>query len=179
MLLFRPYLSFTLQHLICKDDALDLAITKCVSSAKQTIELIYDTFMLHAYFRIWYDHQSLLMRLFANSTITRFFNTTYVIVAASILLMNSQFTNDWSDEAVKLVEMAVELLDAMGESVAAQASADVVRRFIRTRCHEGNEDGFRNKSHVARRPPMTNVDESGLIVPLDVSCCTQSLSISD
>ncbi|KAB5543092.1 fungal-specific transcription factor domain-containing protein [Coniochaeta sp. 2T2.1] len=92
-------------------------IQKCVDSAKETINIIYETYRHHDFFRTW------------------FYNTTYTVFAASMILlyMAQAGTNNNPSELEPLsryVEMAVEILEVMDESVIAVKSAGMIRRAV-------------------------------------------------
>ncbi|KAH8891226.1 hypothetical protein GQ53DRAFT_648828 [Thozetella sp. PMI_491] len=100
-------------------------VTKCIDSAKQTIEIIYQACQYHDFFRTW------------------FYNTTYTLFAASIILI---YISRESSEAeltylYKLVEMAVEILEIMDESVVASKAAKMIQGALeraRTRSPGGS-----------------------------------------
>ncbi|CAK7213941.1 hypothetical protein SEUCBS140593_002017 [Sporothrix eucalyptigena] len=94
--------------------ALFQCANKCVSSAQRTIELMHDTFRLHVYFRTWW------------------YNTTYIMVAAAALLSYIKRARVGGiSSLVRLVEMSVEILDAMDESVVARKCAEILKRHLR------------------------------------------------
>jgi len=112
MLLFRPFLSYSAQHHV-SHELLDSAIKKCVDSAKDTIEIIHETYRLHSFFRTWW------------------YNTTYVTFAASVLLYFSRFQMQLQGKSVEReIEMAIEILDAMDESIVARKLAEIVKRCL-------------------------------------------------
>ncbi|KAF2668886.1 Zn(II)2Cys6 transcription factor [Microthyrium microscopicum] len=116
MLLFRPFLSYVAQnHSIVMHEALEQAINKCLDSAKTTIELIHETYTIHSFFRTWW------------------YNTTYVMFAVSVLLLyiSRVRTPLQSPSVVKTIEMAVEILDAMDESVVARKTAVIIKDSLR------------------------------------------------
>ncbi|KAK7748175.1 hypothetical protein SLS53_001430 [Cytospora paraplurivora] len=90
-------------------------IELCLESAKKTIELMYETFQHQEFFRTW------------------FYNTTYVIFAAATILV---YINQASPEVdiephLKLVSMAIEVLDAMAdESIVASRSAKLLQKAM-------------------------------------------------
>jgi hypothetical protein len=66
-------------------------------------------------------------------TVLRWYNTTYVMFAVSVLLLyvSRVRTPAQSPSVVKSIEMAVEILDAMDESVVAQKSAEIIRHSLK------------------------------------------------
>ncbi|ROW17103.1 hypothetical protein VPNG_01391 [Cytospora leucostoma] len=87
----------------------------CLASAKKTIELMYETFRHQEFFRTW------------------FYNTTYVIfAAATILVYINQAPSEVDIEPhLKLVSMAIEVLDAMAdESIVASRSAKLLQKAM-------------------------------------------------
>ncbi|KAJ5814626.1 C6 transcription factor [Penicillium riverlandense] len=89
-------------------------ITKCLNSASLTIEIVYETFQHHDFFRTW------------------FYNTTYIIFAASMILVYIfQAAEETELNALfRLVEMAIEILEIMEESVVAAKAAKLIQRAL-------------------------------------------------
>lgn len=87
-------------------------VQKCLDSATRTIEIIYETLQYNDFFRTW------------------FYNTTYTIFAASIILV--YITREASEAMFqslhRLVGMSIDILELMNESVVAQEAAKVLRR---------------------------------------------------
>lgn len=63
MVLFRPFLAYltsTTEDLNGKNwtpeaqAVLEMAARKCIDSSKKTVEIIYETFRQHTFFRCWY-----------------------------------------------------------------------------------------------------------------------------
>ena len=54
MVLFRPFLAYASQSQHQIPALLDATVAKCVDAAKRTIEIMYDTFCHHVFFRSWY-----------------------------------------------------------------------------------------------------------------------------
>ncbi|OHW97257.1 C6 transcription factor [Colletotrichum incanum] len=86
----------------------------CLESAKQTIEIIYQTYQHHDFFRTW------------------FYNTTYTVFAASMILVyvTQEATEAEAQPLLKLVEMAIEILETMDECVVALRSAKLLHKAI-------------------------------------------------
>ncbi|KAJ4348200.1 uncharacterized protein N0V89_009572 [Didymosphaeria variabile] len=86
---------------------------KCLESAKQTITLIYQTYAHNDFFQTW------------------FYNATYTVFAASVVLLYVTQGSAISEEIrslFELVDMAVEILESMDESVVAVEAAKLLRR---------------------------------------------------
>ncbi|WQF89904.1 hypothetical protein CDEST_14918 [Colletotrichum destructivum] len=86
----------------------------CLEAAKQTIEIIYQTYQHHDFFRTW------------------FYNTTYTVFAASMILVyvTQEATEAEAPALLKLVAMAIEILETMDECVVALRSAKLLHKAI-------------------------------------------------
>ncbi|KAK6721014.1 hypothetical protein SNK03_004070 [Fusarium graminearum] len=115
MLLFRPFLTrCTPEPDEQSSNALNGAVDKCVSSAQRTIEIMHETYKVHTYFRTWW------------------YNTTYITIAASVLLLYESRTKERPNTGnLALIETAMEILEAMDESVVARSAAEVIKHFLR------------------------------------------------
>ncbi|RHZ60795.1 uncharacterized protein CDV56_104166 [Aspergillus thermomutatus] len=115
MLLFRPFLSYFTRKLRHTPTELEETITKCLDAAMKTIEVIYDIFRIHTFFRCWW------------------YNTTYVMFATSTLLlpMSKLGLCDETIPLLRSVEMAVEILEAMDESVVAKKSVEIIKHYLK------------------------------------------------
>ncbi|KAE8354811.1 fungal-specific transcription factor domain-containing protein [Aspergillus coremiiformis] len=114
MLLFRPFLSHFTRKLRHPPIELEQTIKKCLDAAMKTIEVIYDIYRVHTFFRCWW------------------YNTTYVMFATSTLLLPMSKLGMCS-ETIPLrrsVEMALEILEAMDESVVARKSVEIIKRYL-------------------------------------------------
>ncbi|PGH02031.1 hypothetical protein AJ80_08925 [Polytolypa hystricis UAMH7299] len=113
MLLFRPFVTYFIQNQAVVSEALTAAVDKCLVSAKRTIQVIYDTFRVHVFFRTWW------------------YNTTYVMFAATIILLYvSRAKSPTTTPLIEFLDMAVEILGAMDESVVAKNSAEIIKRHL-------------------------------------------------
>lgn len=56
MLLFRPFLSHFTRKLRHTPAELEETITKCLDAAMKTIDVIYDIYRVHTFFRCWFVH---------------------------------------------------------------------------------------------------------------------------
>lgn len=62
----------------------------------------------------------------------RWYNTTYITIAASVLLLYESRTKERSPtNTLALIETAIEILDVMDESIVARNAAEVIRHFVR------------------------------------------------
>ncbi|KAH7214312.1 hypothetical protein BKA60DRAFT_597837 [Fusarium oxysporum] len=88
-----------------------IGIQKCIESAKQTIETIYQTYQHSDFFRTW------------------FYNTTYTVFAASIILvyMTQEAVESEMQPLLRLVDMAIEILMIMDECVVALQAAKLLQ----------------------------------------------------
>ncbi|KAH8901360.1 hypothetical protein GQ53DRAFT_850945 [Thozetella sp. PMI_491] len=114
MLLFRPFLSFLMRDSVESDDPILIeAADKCIQSAQRTIEVMYDVFKVHTYFRTWW------------------YNTTYTMTAVSVLLLYIiRRNNNAALSSVKYIRMAIQILDAMEESLVARKCTYLVNRYL-------------------------------------------------
>ena len=53
MLLFRPFVTYYARERLQSSDELMAAVEKCISSAQKTIEIVYEAYKVHTYFRTW------------------------------------------------------------------------------------------------------------------------------
>ncbi|KAJ5574058.1 uncharacterized protein N7459_008485 [Penicillium hispanicum] len=115
MLLFRPFLSHFTRKLRHPPSELEETIAKCLDSAMKTIEVIHDIYRVHTFFRCWW------------------YNTTYVMFATSTLLLPMSKLGMCAETMplLRSVEMGVEILEAMEESVVAQKSVEIIRQYLR------------------------------------------------
>ncbi|RBR04656.1 uncharacterized protein FIESC28_11521 [Fusarium coffeatum] len=114
MLLFRPFVTYYARERLQPSDELMAAVEKCISSAQKTIEIVYEAYKVHTYFRTWW------------------YNTTYITIAASVLLLyESQTKQRSTTSTLALIETAIEILEVMDESIVARNAAEVIRRFVR------------------------------------------------
>ncbi|GJD03588.1 C6 transcription factor [Colletotrichum higginsianum] len=109
----------------------------CLEAAKQTIEIIYQTYQHHDFFRTWYvipHYQSQLPGSCPELTTPgpRFYNTTYTVFAASMILVyvTQEATEAEAPALLKLVAMAIEILETMDECVVALRSAKLLHKAI-------------------------------------------------
>ncbi|KAJ5888542.1 hypothetical protein N7495_008583 [Penicillium taxi] len=115
MLLFRPFLSHFTRKLRHPPSELQEAINRCLESAINTIQVIHDIFRVHTFFRYWW------------------YNTTYVMFATSTLLLPMSKIGICSETMplFRSVEMGIEVLEAMNESVVARKSMEIIRQYLR------------------------------------------------
>ncbi|GFF22927.1 quercetin 2,3-dioxygenase [Aspergillus udagawae] len=115
MLLFRPFLSYFTRKQPHTPTALEEPMAKCLDAAVKTIEIIYNIFRIHTFFRCWW------------------YNTTYVMFATSTLLLPMSKLGMCAETIPLLqsVELAVEILEAMDESVVAQKSVEIIKHYLK------------------------------------------------
>jgi hypothetical protein len=115
MLLFRPFLSHFTRKLRHPPNELEETIAKCLDAAMKTIEVIHDIYRVHTFFRCWW------------------YNTTYVMFATSTLLLPMSKLGMCTDTMplLRSVEMGVEILESMDESVVARKSVEIIRQYLR------------------------------------------------
>ncbi|KAK6076239.1 C6 transcription factor [Seiridium cupressi] len=103
-------------------------VQKCLDSAKQTIDTIYVTYQHHDFFRTWY------------------YNTTYTVFAASVILVYvmKEASEAEMEPLLRMVAMAIEILETMDECVVALKAA---------RLMQGAIDKARRK-YSTETPPM-------------------------
>jgi hypothetical protein len=87
-------------------------VQKCLESARRTIEIIYETLQHNDFFRTW------------------FYNTTYTVFAASIVLvyLTREATGGEIPALQQLVGMSIDILELMNESVVAQTAAKMLKK---------------------------------------------------
>ena len=114
MVLFRPFLAAALRTKDALSPQIEQALEKCVAAARSTIELMHDMYRSHTFFRTWW------------------YNTTYVLYAASIVLCYGTrvASKDDTEQYLELGRRTVEILETMEESVVAKNSAEMVRQVI-------------------------------------------------
>lgn len=109
----------------------------------------------------------------------RWYNTTYITIAASVLLLyESQTKQRSTTSTLALIETAIEILEVMDESIVARNAAEVIRRFVRelNTVPNGNSD-----DSMLDTTAMENVQQAptpGPWNPLDVSHRTYHLELS-
>ncbi|KIM97424.1 hypothetical protein OIDMADRAFT_130637 [Oidiodendron maius Zn] len=117
MLLFRPFLAHSSRNRQGTPISISEGVIKCVESAQQTIQTIYNTFRTQTFFQTWW------------------YNTTYVLFAASILLLllNTKNTTVLLERSSLLesVDLALEILEAMDESFVAKRLAELISQNLR------------------------------------------------
>ncbi|KAM0224053.1 hypothetical protein ACHAQD_002418 [Fusarium lateritium] len=119
MLLFRPFVTQCARESSQLPAELMTAVDKCISSAKKTIETVYEAYKVHTYFRT------------CSQKDTRWYNTTYITIAASVLLLYESRTKERSATSnLPLIETAIEILEVMDESIVARNAAEVIRHFV-------------------------------------------------
>ncbi|GAB7346321.1 hypothetical protein MBLNU457_5039t1 [Dothideomycetes sp. NU457] len=117
MVLFRPFLICAIRNTRQGTPELDSAVSKCVQAARRSIESMHEIFCKHSYFRTWW------------------YNTTYILYAASIILCHASRptltpSSDEKQSLLHLIDMTLEILEVMDESVVAKKAAEMVRSIL-------------------------------------------------
>lgn len=110
MVLYRPFLQYT-THFSGSSESLEQALSKCVAAARSTIRLMHHMYSTASYFKTW------------------FYNVTYLLYAASIILAyrTRLAPRDARAELLQLIRMSVEILRAMDENIVAKKAADLLQ----------------------------------------------------
>ncbi|CVL05898.1 uncharacterized protein FPRN_14216 [Fusarium proliferatum] len=91
------------------------SLRECVQSARLTIELVYENYCHHEFFRTWW------------------FNTTYIVFASTIILfvasqnVEAPEKHRWQE----LIQNAIEILSVMDDNVVARKAAGIIKE-----CHD-------------------------------------------
>ncbi|KAF4434805.1 hypothetical protein F53441_13644 [Fusarium austroafricanum] len=87
------------------------SLRECVQSARLTIELVYENYCHHEFFRTWW------------------FNTTYAIFASTIILFvaNQNVEAPEKHRWQELIQNAIEILGVMDENVVARKAAGIMK----------------------------------------------------
>ncbi|KEF58623.1 uncharacterized protein A1O9_06549 [Exophiala aquamarina CBS 119918] len=145
MVLYRPFLLYTVhEHRECRAD-FDEAVTKCVAAATRTIEFMNYMYCNFSYFRTWW------------------YNTTYTLYAASIIVFYAQKTATLLElqGLLRLVDMSVGILKTMDENTVAKKAADLVEKTamrIRERESRSDVDPLQNNEFTAQSSAADNSD---------------------
>ena len=112
MVLYRPFLLYAAHRGTEPGGNFDEAVTKCVSAASKTIELMNYMFSNFSYFRTWW------------------YNTTYTLYAASIIIFYAQKSATLPElqGLLCLIRMSVDILLVMDENIVARKAADLVQK---------------------------------------------------
>ncbi|RBA15675.1 hypothetical protein FPRO05_12282 [Fusarium proliferatum] len=91
------------------------SLRECVQSARLTIELVYENYCHHEFFRTWW------------------FNTTYIVFASTIILFNASQNVEAPEKHrwQELIQNAIEILSVMDENVVAGKAAGIIKE-----CHD-------------------------------------------
>jgi hypothetical protein len=123
MVLYRPFLVFASQYRRRLPVALESTVAKCVNAAKETTEVMHETFRYHVFFRTWW------------------YNTTYTLYAASIILcyITQAAPSEEKPALFRLVDMTIEVLEAMDENMVAKKANEIIKQTLsHTREHISN-----------------------------------------
>jgi hypothetical protein len=114
MILYRPFLAYAAQSDQRIPPLLEFTLAKCVEAARNTIEIMHATFCNHVFFRSWW------------------YNTTYILYAASIILSyaTQSAPSGEKPELFKLIDMAIEVLEAMDECFVASKAGEMIKQAL-------------------------------------------------
>jgi Fungal specific transcription factor domain len=156
MVLYRPFLVYASRTPRRLPVALESTVAKCVNAAKETTEIMYDTFRHHVFFRTWW------------------YNTTYTLYAASIILcyITQAAPSTEKPALFRLVDMTIEILEAMDESVVAKKAGEIIKQTLsHAREHTGNmEQSFSQEQPSSRgleQEPRANSGDLNFDAMLD------------
>lgn len=134
MILLRPFLAregVTTQHL---PPVLSSIIHRCVDAGRITITLMHDIYVNQPFFRTWW------------------YNTTYVLYAASIVLWYTINTASAVEipALLNLGDQAVDILEAMEESVVARKACHLIKEVVFKAREKFNVGTFSNHEQSTR-----------------------------
>lgn len=114
MVLYRPFLLYVSRkpaHATSNNINIDRGVSKCVASARSTIQLMHRMYSTASYFRTWW------------------YNTTYTLYASAIILgyFSRVASADEKAELQQLINMSIEVLQAMDEHVVAKKAASLLQ----------------------------------------------------
>lgn len=112
MVLYRPFLVYVSRSPNLRHAGLDAAVSRCVAAAQSTIRLVHKMFCDFSYFRTWW------------------YNTTYTLYAASIILyyLTKMAADSEKQDLLQLIDMSIEVLDAMDENVVAKKASMLLQQ---------------------------------------------------
>lgn len=93
---------------------LEVTVQKCVDAARNTIEIMHETFRHHVFFRTWW------------------YNTAYILYAASIILCYATRVAPSTEKAelFRLMDMTVEMFEAMEECFVARNAGEMIKQSL-------------------------------------------------
>lgn len=165
MLLFRPFLSHFTRKLRHTPAELEETINKCLDAAMKTIDVIYDIYRIHTFFRCWFVHPLAPCACTSiKKLIDRWYNTTYVMFATTTLLlpMSKLGMCERTIPLSRSVEMAVEILEAMDESVVARKSVDIIMHYLREFRASNNNNGTDTNDSTAQMTVMPTPSDTNV-----------------
>ena len=102
----------------------------------------------------------------------RWYNTTYITIAASVLLLyESQTKQRSTTSTLALIETAIEILEVMDESIVARNAAEVIRRFVRELNTVPNGNSDDSMLDTVALETIQQAPTPSSWNPLDVSYC--------
>jgi hypothetical protein len=114
MVLYRPCLIYASQNAQRLPVVLEATVAKCVDAARNTIEIMHETFRHHVFFRTWW------------------YNTTYILYAASIILCYATrvASSPEKPDLFRLIDMTVEIFEAMEECFVARKAGEMIKQSL-------------------------------------------------
>lgn len=146
MVLYRPFLLYAVHRGRGSGEAFDEAVAKCVSAASKTIEFMNYMFCNFSYFRTWW------------------YNTTYTLYAASIIVFYAQKTATLPElqGLLRLIHMGIDILKIMDENVVAKKAADLMQKAsLRIRERElrsDHQDPMQRSHSITQSSTAENTD---------------------
>ena len=111
MVLYRPFLIHAAVKRNDLQPELQAAVGRCVAAARSTIFLMHEMYCKVSYFRTW------------------FYNVTYTLYAASIILcyLARLAGDEEKEELRRLIDMSIDVLNAMKNHVVAKKAANILQ----------------------------------------------------
>jgi hypothetical protein len=143
MVLYRPFLLYVGHKGGQSHESFDMAVAKCVSAATKTIELMHHMFRNFSYFRTWW------------------YNTTYTLYAASILVFRANKTAALPEiqGLLRLIQMSIDILKIMDENIVAKKAAALVNKAclrIRERVSRSDFVPLNDNESTIQSPSVEN-----------------------
>lgn len=114
MILLRPFLARATNSRQRLPPVLSSIVGKCVDAGRDTITHMHEVYIHQPFFRTWWN------------------NTTYILYAASTVLWYTVniAANDEAPILFDLIDRAIDILEAMEESVVARKACQVIKDFV-------------------------------------------------
>lgn len=129
ILIHRPFLAGATAN--TESPALQQHLHPCLEAARNSIQVQYESFVHRTYFRTWYvqTHRAFPGYSRRLTQIRRWYNTTYALYGAMILLhiVLSGFPGIDDDALLQEVDKAVEIFESMKNILVARRCAEMIR----------------------------------------------------